>query len=131
MFICIQEPIVWDLTCNNEHKILVGWIKAAVGYKHEGTFNICLSIISLLSISKSSYSGLHTEMEYLLRNRSCIPEGESFPSFRHQGQARNLDLVSGSCNIKKITMCFHFLISSLQRSTAEQEFSLEMNLRRK
>ena len=48
MFICIQEPIVWDLTCNNEHKILVGWIKAAVGYKHEGTFNICLSIISLL-----------------------------------------------------------------------------------
>lgn len=89
--------------------------------------------------TKSSYSGLSTETEYLLRNRSCIPEGESFPPFRHQGQTdyriqistRNLDLVSGSCNIKRITMCFHFLISSLQRSTAEQEFSLEINLRRK
>lgn len=31
--------------------------------------------------TKSSYSGLSTETEYLLRNRSCIPEGESFPPF--------------------------------------------------
>lgn len=46
-----------------------------------------LFYLPILSTYKSSYGGLHTEIEYLLRNRSCIPEGESFPPFRHQGQA--------------------------------------------
>ena len=89
--------------------------------------------LHILSTSKRSYSGLHIEIEYLLRNRNHISEGESFPPFRHQGQAdydtpaRNLDFVSGGCNLKRITLCFHFLISSLQHSTAEKEFSLETN----
>lgn len=71
--------------------------------------------------------GLHIEIEYLLRNRGHISEGESSPPCRKQGQAvydiwaRTLDLVSGSCNVKRIILCFHFffLISSLQHSTAE------------
>lgn len=61
------------------------------------------------------------EIEYLLQSQGHVSEGECFFffPFGQQGQtvydmqARHLDLVSGSCNTKRIALCFHFSISRL------------------